>query len=79
MPKLTKRFVDALKAVEHDTLYRDDELKGFALRAKPSGARTWVVQYRNAAGRTRKLALGRVLGCSHPTKRASGLVKPLDG
>jgi integrase len=60
LPKLTKRFVDALKPVQRDTLYRDDDLSGFALRAKPSGARTWVVQYRNSAGRTRKLALGRV-------------------
>jgi integrase len=59
LPKLTKRFVDALKPVQRDTLYRDDDLSGFALRAKPSGARTWVVQYRNSAGRTRKLALGR--------------------
>lgn len=60
MPKLTKRFVDALKPVTRDTLYRDAELKGFALRAKPTGARTWLVQYRNSAGRTRKLALGKV-------------------
>ena len=60
MPKLTKRFVDALKPVTSDTLYRDSDLKGFGLRAKPSGARTWLVQYRNAAGRTRKLALGKV-------------------
>src|SRR5258708_4685039 len=60
MPKLTKRFVDALRPVTRDTLYRDDELKGFALRVKPSGTRTWVVQYRNLAGRTRKLRLGKV-------------------
>ena len=40
--------------------YRDADLIGFALRAKPTGVRTWVVQYRNSAGRTRKLALGRV-------------------
>src|SRR5258708_7955578 len=60
MPKLTKRFVDALKPVERDTLYRDNDLAGFAVRAKPSGVQTWVVQYRNSAGRTRKLALGRV-------------------
>jgi integrase len=60
VPKLTKRFVDSLKRVGRDTLYRDADLIGFALRAKPSGARTWVVQYRNSAGRTRKLALGRV-------------------
>jgi integrase len=49
-----------MKPVGRDTLYRDEDLSGFALRAKPSGARTWVVQYRNSAGRTRKLALGRV-------------------
>src|ERR1700722_870606 len=60
LPKLTKRFVDALKPVTRDTLFRDDELAGFALRAKPTGVRTWVIQYRNSAGRTRKLALGRV-------------------
>ena len=60
MPKLTKRFVDSLKAVTHDTLYRDNDMTGFALRVKPSGARTWVVQYRNLAGRTRRLSLGRV-------------------
>ena len=40
LPKLTKRFVDAMKPVTRDTLYRDDDLSGFALRAKPSGART---------------------------------------
>ncbi|MCW5735428.1 MAG: integrase arm-type DNA-binding domain-containing protein, partial [Enhydrobacter sp.] len=60
MPKLTKRFVDALKPVERDTLFRDTDLKGFGLRVKPSGVRTWVCTYRNAAGRTRKLALGKV-------------------
>ena len=60
LPKLTKRFVDALRPVTRDTLHRDTDLPGFALRLKPSGVRTWVIQYRNAAGRTRKLALGRV-------------------
>ena len=60
MPKLNKRFVDALKPLTRDSLYRDSDLSGFALRVKPSGTATWVVQYRNSAGRTRKLALGRV-------------------
>lgn len=60
MPRLTKRFVDGLKPVQRDTLYRDSDLAGFALRQKPSGIMTWVCQYRNSAGRTRKLALGRV-------------------
>ncbi len=57
MPKLNKQFVDKLKPADKDTLYRDSSVIGFALRAKPSGVRTWVVQYRNKAGRTRKLAM----------------------
>jgi hypothetical protein len=57
MPKLNKQFVDKLMRVQKDTLYRDSSVVGFALRVKPSGARTWVVQYRNQVGRTRKLAM----------------------
>lgn len=60
MPKLTKRYVDTVPKPEKDTVHWDDELPRFGLRVKPSGARTFVVQYRNSAGRTRKLALGRV-------------------
>ncbi len=57
MPKLNKQFVDKQKPVKKDTLYRDSSVIGFGLRVKPSGARTWVIQYRNKAGRTRKLAM----------------------
>ncbi|WIM10765.1 MAG: Integrase [Enhydrobacter sp.] len=58
--KLTKRFVDRLPPSAKDVIYWDSELPRFGLRVKPSGARTFIVQYRNSAGRTRKLALGRV-------------------
>ena len=57
MPKLNKQFVDKLKPVKKDTLFRDSTVIGFGLRVKPSGAKTWVIQYRNKAGRTRKLAM----------------------
>ena len=60
MPKLTKRFVDSVKPIGRDVVHWDDELPRFGLRVKPSGAMAYVVQYRNALGRTRKLALGRV-------------------
>ncbi|MBM3622433.1 MAG: DUF4102 domain-containing protein [Alphaproteobacteria bacterium] len=60
MPKLTKRFVDSVRPTERDVILWDDDLRRFGLRVKPSGVKTWIVQYRNAAGRTRKLALGKV-------------------
>src|SRR4029077_4654927 len=60
MPKLTKRFVDTVRPTKRDIVLWDDDLARFGVRVKPSGARTYVIQYRNSGGRTRKLALGRV-------------------
>ena len=60
MSKITKRTVDALDATDgRDVILWDTELKGFGVRANAGGAKTYLVQYRNQEGRTRKLALGR--------------------
>ena len=60
MSKLTKRAVDALEAPEQgQTFLWDHELRGFGVRAIPSGLKTFVLQYRNAEGRSRRMVIGR--------------------
>lgn len=59
MPKITKRVVDALKPQEgRDLFLWDEELRGFGVRVR-SGSKTYLVQYRNADGLTRRMALGK--------------------
>ncbi len=60
MAKISKRTVDAAKPdEERDLLIWDDSLIGFGLRIKPSGIRSYVIQYRNARGQSRRMTLGR--------------------
>jgi integrase len=61
LPKITKRVVDALrKNPDRDVFVWDNELRGFGVRMKPSGVRTFLIQYRNAHGRTRRMVIGKV-------------------
>jgi len=48
MPKLTKRLIDAAKADTEtgEAFLWDSEVKGFGLRVKPSGVRSFVLKYR---------------------------------
>src|SRR3954453_16358669 len=82
MSKLNKRVVDAATAAAGDLFLWDDELAGFGLRVKKSGAKSFLVQYRNANGRSRRLTLGRygVLTTEEARKSAkSALAEVLKG
>ena len=60
MAKITKRAMDALQPdKDRDVFTWDSELRGFGVRMKPSGVKTFLIQYRNVEGRTRRLVLGQ--------------------
>ena len=61
MPKITKRAVDELSPEDGkaEAFAWDSELRGFGVRAKASGAKTFLVQYKTRQGATRRIAIGR--------------------
>ena len=48
--KLAKRAVDALKPSVKSFIAFDETLKGFGVRVLPSGAKSWVIEYRPGGG-----------------------------
>ncbi|MEO6607833.1 MAG: tyrosine-type recombinase/integrase [Aestuariivirga sp.] len=59
MAKLTKRSVDEARSDSKSYLLWDGELRGFGLLVLPSGVKSYVLQYRNDARRSRRLTIGR--------------------
>ena len=59
MAKLTKRDVDQTAAEDKEVFLWDSSLPGFGVRIKPTGIRSFIIQYRNRHGRSRRVTLGR--------------------
>lgn len=60
MARLTKRTVDAAKPNPiRDTFLWDEDLHGFGLRVTKSGAKSYVAQYRDRGGRSRRVTLAK--------------------
>lgn len=74
MDKLTIRAIDALTPpAEGQKFLWDGELRGFGVRIIPSGLKSFILQYRNGEGRSRRIVIGR---CSLLTlEKARGQAK----
>ena len=59
MPKLTKRLIDNLTSDGSDRIEWDTELRGFGVRVTPKGVKSFIIQYRNASGRSRRHTIGQ--------------------
>jgi integrase len=58
--KLTKSVIEGLAPTEADYVVWDAELPGFGVRVKPSGVKSYVVQYRNRkTGASRRRTIGQ--------------------
>ena len=59
MPKLTKTTVESEQPGDKERFIWDAEIKGFGLKIFPTGAKTFVFQYRTPEGRTRRYTIGK--------------------
>ena len=60
MPKLTKSIIEAAKSsVSVELFLWDSTTQGFCIRILKSGTGTFLAQYRNAEGRSRRFKIGR--------------------
>ena len=59
MPRLTKRFVENIAPGAAELLIWDSELRGFGVRVTAAGVRSYIVQYRTDARRSRRMTIGR--------------------
>ena len=57
--RITKRQVESIRPASRDIVVWDGELPGFGVRVKPSGVRSYIVQYRNRHGRSRRYTIGQ--------------------
>ena len=57
--KITMKTVKALQTSGRELVLWDDEVPRFGIRVKPSNVKSYLVQYRDAQGRSRRLTIGK--------------------
>ncbi len=59
MQKISQALLSRLKPADRDLFLWDSTIPGFGFRLKPSGAGSFILQYRNSGGRSRRYRIGR--------------------
>lgn len=60
MAKISKKIVDSISPPQvGQQILWDSELRGFGVRTLPSGLKSFILQYRNSEGQSRRVKLGR--------------------
>jgi integrase len=76
MSRLTKRNVDAVRPkTDRDVFIWCGELRGFGVRVKSSGVKTFLIQYRTHRGRTRRYSLGQYRRLTLEQARREAMIK----
>lgn len=60
MTKISKRVVDAAEKADKPVFIWDSALPGFGLLVLPSGVKSFIFQYRNSEGRSRRATIAKV-------------------
>jgi integrase len=81
--RITKATIGKLTCPpgQQEAFYWDGEISGLGLRVYPSGRKTWVLQYRDTSGRTRRHPIGQASAIDPAAARklASDLVRRVAG
>jgi hypothetical protein len=76
--KLTKRAVEQIPAQGEDVVVWDTALPGFGVRVKPTGVRSYIIQYRDrTTGTSKRMTIGQhgeLLTFDKAKKRARGIL-----
>jgi integrase len=75
--KLSKAVVERIEPDVADVTVWDEALPGFGVRVKPSGVRSYLVQYRTRDGTSKRMTIGRhgpLLSFDQARKQARGVL-----
>ncbi len=76
MARITKRDVEALQPPKEGQAFLwDGELRGLGVRVMASGVKSFILQYRNEAGRSRRIVIGRYGALTVEQARAKAKIK----